>query len=322
MPFTEKFETVLSEKNNTTENSSNSSITESDESIESKHERRNVQATNCIVEPSNEEKSEVREISKSNDGKLTGTKLSDSKKQNNETVKSKTSSNSNESNPLVQPDLSGDNVKATEQACSSKQKISDKEVVYWMDYNKSTLDPEVTLSFHKGDILPRPLKPFDCERLLTSRYGKRSEKIHKIELHAIVEKKHDIFRNRFKAEIKSGLENAWVSIAMLIGMRDGRNRYGYSHIVKHVLDNPTYSTICRLQYLTRGVFDAHSNWKLKLEKTVMRKLKFVYDDGFCSSPTENGCFLTLVSDLITQKHRDINRRLQKKTFVYSSTKID
>ena len=44
----------------------------------------------------------------------------------------------------------------------------------------------------------------------------------------------------------------------------------------------------------------------------MKKLKFIYNDNFCSTPTENGCFMTLISDVITQKHRDMNRRLQKK----------
>ena len=184
--------------------------------------------------------------------------------------------------------------------------------VYWLDSKDTSFDPQVILSFHKDDILVRNIKPHDCRKLLINKYGNRSKKIETSSLHDIVIRKHDEIRERFKSEFRSSFENVCVRIAMEIGMRDGRCNYNYGHISRHVLQKPTFATICRLQYLLRGVFNNQIGWKIKLEKKLMKSLNLTYKDGFVSSLSENGCFLSIISQVMTQKHRDINRRLATK----------
>ena len=62
----------------------------------------------------------------------------------------------------------------------------------------------------------------------------------------------------------------------------------------------------------RGVFDSHTNVKLKLEFFFMNRYIFLYSDNFESDPRNHGCFAKILSDVFTQKHRDINTRLQNK----------
>ena len=61
-----------------------------------------------------------------------------------------------------------------------------------------------------------------------------------------------------------------------------------------------------------GVFDSHTNVKMKLEKVFMNRCNFVYSDKFESDPRNHGCFARILSDVFTQKHRDINTRIQNK----------
>ena len=62
-----------------------------------------------------------------------------------------------------------------------------------------------------------------------------------------------------------------VDIVTIISMREGKASISFIDVPKHVLNNPTYSTICRLTYLMRSVFDSHTNFKLKLEKDFMNR---------------------------------------------------
>ena len=183
---------------------------------------------------------------------------------------------------------------------------------YWLDTKESCYKPNIVLSFNRDDILVRNIKPHDCRKLLIAKYGNRSSKIENEALHEIVRTKHDDIRERFISEFRSSFENICVRIAIEIGMRDGRCNYNYQHISKHVLTNPTYASICRLQFLLRGVFSNQIGWKLKIEKQMMKQLNMKYKDGFVSSLSENGCFLSIISHVIVQKHRDINRRLANK----------
>ena len=102
-----------------------------------------------------------------------------------------------------------------------------------------------------------------------------------------------------------------VDIALAISMREGKISSPYLDIPKHVPNNPTYSSICRLSYLMRGVLDSHVNLKLKLEEIFMKKYNFVYGKGFKSDSRNHGCFAKILSEIITQKQQDMNTRLMK-----------
>ena len=137
---------------------------------------------------------------------------------------------------------------------------------YWLDCKETLFNPDVTLTFNRDDILVRSIKPHDVKKLLINKYGNRSSKIDSKSLHEIVIKKHDSIRERFKSEFRSSFENISVQVAIELGMRDGRSLFNYGHISKHVLNKPTFSTICRMQFLLRGVFSNQVCWKQKMEK--------------------------------------------------------
>ena len=197
--------------------------------------------------------------------------------------------------------------------CEDKDGLGqERRIVYWITYNESTINKNVLLSFAKNDILTRKIKPHDCKKLIINGYGPRSSKLKQLDCYDIITKRHDIIRQRFKIDFKSSLEDIWVRIAVTIGMRDGRSQYHFNDIVKHVTDNPTFSTICRLPYLIRGIFDNHELWKQKMERKLMKKYNYIYNDSFKSDASMNGCFASIISDVYVQKNRDINRRLLNK----------
>ena len=187
-----------------------------------------------------------------------------------------------------------------------------KKTVYWVTHNEPTFNEDAILSFYKNDILIRKIKPHDCKKLLINGYGPRTSKIDRSECHDIITKRHNFIRDTFRKDFKSSLEDLWTRVAVIIGMRDGRSQYHYNDIVKHVTANPTFSTICRLQYLIRGIFDNHTQWKIKMERKLMNKYHYIYRDDFNSEATSNGCFASIISDVYVQKNRDINRRLANK----------
>ena len=187
------------------------------------------------------------------------------------------------------------------QTGTKRDQRQDKPIIYWIAYNETTFNEDVLLSFGKNDILTRKIKPHDCKKLLINGYEPRTSKLKQVECYDIITKRHDIIRHRFKKDFKSSLEDLWIRIAVTIGMRDGRSQYHYNDIVKHVTANPTFSTICRLQYLIRGIFDNHDQWKQKVERKLMEKYNYIYTDSFKSDASMNGCFASIISDVYVQK---------------------
>ena len=188
---------------------------------------------------------------------------------------------------------------------------NNEKIIDWLDY-KFEANNDVKIQFDKDDIKKDRVSPHHCRTLLMRKYGARSSRLNDEAILKIVAVNHDKHRERFKEEFRKSLEDVMVDIAAVIGMREGKASLSFIDVPKHVLKNPTYSTICRLTYLMRGVFDSHTNVKLKLEKGFMNRCNFVYSDNFESDPRNHGCFAKILSDVFTQKHRDINTRLQNK----------
>ena len=187
-----------------------------------------------------------------------------------------------------------------------------KKTVYWVTHNKPTFNEDAILSFNKNDILIRKIKPHDCKKLLINGYGPRTSKIDRTDYHDIITKRHNFIRDTIRKDFKFSLEDLWIRVAVIIGMRDERSQYHYNDVVKHVTENPTFSTICRLQYLIRDIFDNHNQWKLKRKQKLMNKYNYIHKDEFQSDATSNGCFASIISDVYVQKNRDINQRLANK----------
>ena len=200
---------------------------------------------------------------------------------------------------------------------NNKNATKIKRIVYWLDYRDESHEEDdtndnIVLSFHRHDIMTSKVTPKHLKSLLKRKYGERTTRVNDEELLRIVQENHNEYKDKFRNEFKSSFESIMVDIALELGMRDGKAKYAYIDIVKHVLVNPSYSTICRLSYLMRGVFDCCPNWKIKLETQFMKIMGYVYTDGFKSQGKDFGCFSQLISEVFTQKHRDINARLLKK----------
>ena len=123
---------------------------------------------------------------------------------------------------------------------------------------------------------------------------------------------HEKVKTKFKNIFLKTFEDVMITVALELGMRDGRPKFCYRDIAKHVMDNPNYYTICRMSYIMRGMFERHHRWKIKIEEKLMKQLGFSYCNGFKSSGKNYGCFCNLISEVITNKHRDINTRIKLK----------
>ena len=165
--------------------------------------------------------------------------------------------------------------------------------------------------FHCHNIMTAKTTPEHLKSLLKRKYGEHTTRVNDKSLLQMVEENRNVYKERFKIEFKSSFESMMVDVALELGIRDGKAKYAYIDIVKHILTSPSYSTICQLSYLMRGVFDCHPNLKIKLERHFMKMIRYVYTDGFKSQGKHFGCFSQLISEVITQTHRDINSRLLK-----------
>ena len=75
-------------------------------------------------------------------------------------------------------------------------------------------------------------------------YGARYSRLNDETILKIVAVNHDKHRERFKEEFRKSLEDVMVDIAAVIGIREGKASLYFIDVPKHVLENPTYSTIC------------------------------------------------------------------------------
>ena len=131
--------------------------------------------------------------------------------------------------------------------------------IYWL-HNVSQnnfLSTNNVTSFDHDDIVSAKLKPIHLNRLVRKKHGRTTTKQdNKAELNFIGEL-HEKVKISFKNEFIRSFEEVMVSVALEIGMRDGRSKFTYKDIAKHVLENPNYYTICRMTYLMRGIFERH-----------------------------------------------------------------
>ena len=190
----------------------------------------------------------------------------------------------------------------------------EKEEVYWLDISSDKLldsNNKIKL-FHHDDIVTSKLNPIHLNRLIRRKLGKTTSKQDDEGELSTISQLHEKAKNTFKNVFMKSFEEVMVSVALEIGMRDGRSKFIYKDIAKHVLQNPNYFTICRTAYIMRGMFERHFRWKIKLEEKIMNKLGFKYKNGFVSREKNFGCFCNLISEIVTNKHRDMNTRFKKK----------
>ena len=62
----------------------------------------------------------------------------------------------------------------------------------------------------------------------------------------------------------------------------------------------------------RGTFERHHCWKVKVEQKMMKQMNYEYTNGFVSSQKNYGYFSNLISEVVTNKHRDFNTRFKNK----------
>ena len=184
---------------------------------------------------------------------------------------------------------------------------------YWLEKTsiKFSNQDEIQLFAH-DDILTASLSPDHIKRLIRRKHGKTSIKQNDIDEVNSITNLHDKVKNNFKNAFTKAYEDMMVAVALSIGMRDGRSKYTYKDIGKHVLKNPDYYTICRTAYLMRGMFERHHFWKVKVEQKMMKEMNYKYTNGFVSSQKNYGCFSNLISEVVTNKHRDLNTRFKNK----------
>ena len=101
------------------------------------------------------------------------------------------------------------------------------------------------------------------------------------------------------------------SIAMKIGMRNGKARYTFIDIARHTLNRPSWESLCHLNYVLRGACEQHHNWKINFETTFMNKLNYKYLKNFRSEGKQHRCFVMILSDVMSNKLRDVNSHLKK-----------
>ena len=196
---------------------------------------------------------------------------------------------------------------------TTESQIIKKKELFWLDITqeKHLLSSDVVKTFDHDDIETSKPTPKHINKLIRKRYGKTSSKQNVDTELKIIRDLHDKVKTNFKNLFKASFEEIMVTVAIEIGMRDGKSKYSYGDIAKHVIGNPNYCTVCRLAFLMRGMFERHHRLKIKLEEKFMRILGFKYTNNFKSNEKSFGCFSNIISEVITNKHRDINSRLKR-----------
>lgn len=182
--------------------------------------------------------------------------------------------------------------------------------VYWLESNVTANKKQVLL-FEHNDIFTS--KPPRCHisKLIKQKFGPRTQKINDQDYCSAICERHESIRLNFLNNVRASVEDIMTNVAMKIGMRDGKARFTFIDIARHVLTRPTWESICRLNYVLRGAFEYHRNWKLNFESNFMKRFNYVYLHQFSSQGKQHGCFVKIISDVISNKIRDVNSRLKK-----------
>ena len=186
------------------------------------------------------------------------------------------------------------------------------EGVHWLEHNVNvgSIGKQVLL-FDDNDIFTNKPPKSHISKLVKKKFGSRTLKITDDKYCDEIYQRHEVIRVNFLNNVRTSVEDLMTNIAMKIGMRDGKARYTFIDIARHTLNQPTWESICRLNFVLRGAFEHHHNWKIKFEGNFMKKLKFQYINGFKSQGKQHGCFVRIIADVISNKIRDVNARLKK-----------
>ena len=197
----------------------------------------------------------------------------------------------------------------------SFENATERKETYWLNSTILENNPKHCATwklFHQDDIQVGKITPNHLNKLIRRKLGNTSSKQNDVLILQKIQVEHDSIRHEFRTCFKKSFENLMVNAALIIGMRDGKSKYMYKDITEHVLEGPNFFTVCRMSYLMRGMFEKHHQWKLKLELKYMEMFKFKYQHEFKSTEKNFGCFSNIISEVITNKHRDINSRMMKR----------
>ena len=184
--------------------------------------------------------------------------------------------------------------------------------IYWLEYNEvvdNIIKPNIL--FYHNDIFTNKPPKSHISKLIKKKYGARTQKMNDQEYCNAVFKRHEFIRLNFLNNVRASVEDIMTSIAMKIGMRDGKARFTFIDIARHTLTRPSWESLCRLNYVLRGAFEYHHNWKLHFESNFMKRFNYKYMNDFKSQGKQHGCFVRIISDVISNKIRDVNSRLKK-----------
>jgi len=186
------------------------------------------------------------------------------------------------------------------------------EGVYWLDSIEDINDTtKQVLLFGQNDIFTNKPPRSHINKLLTKKYGARSSKLNDSTYYNTIFERHENVRQYFQKNVRASVEEIMTSIAIKIGMRDGKARFTFIDIARHVLERPSWESFCRLNFVLRGAYEQHYNWKINFETTFMKKLNYKYLNDFRSEGKQHGCFVRILSDVFSNKIRDVNSRLKK-----------
>ena len=184
--------------------------------------------------------------------------------------------------------------------------------VYWLESNVSVNNiTKQVLLFEHNDIFTSKPPRSHISKLIKKKYGPRTQKINDQDYCSAIFERHESIRLNFLNNVRASVEDIMTNVAMKIGMRDGKARFTFIDIARHVLTRPTWESICRLNYVLRGAFEYHRNWKLNFESNFLKRFNCMYLHQFSSQGKQHGCFVKIISDVISNKIRDVNSRLKK-----------
>ena len=136
------------------------------------------------------------------------------------------------------------------------------------------------LLFEPNDIFTTKPPRSHINKLLTKKYGARSSKLQDSTFYETIFERHETVRRNFQKNVRASVEDVMTSIAIKIGMRNGKARFTFIDIARHVLDRPSWESFCRLNFVLRGAYEQHHNWKINFETTFMKKLNYRYINNF------------------------------------------
>ena len=111
------------------------------------------------------------------------------------------------------------------------------EEVYWLQCcpeNFLETDDKIKV-FNHDDIVSSKLNPVHLNRLIRRKLGKTTSKLEDAGELNVISQLHEKVKNTFKNVFLKSYEQIMVSVALEIGMRDGRSKFCYRDIGKHVL---------------------------------------------------------------------------------------